>query len=256
MKGLAVCRYGDAEQFSSHPIPGHAVTGDLTARMLGPADYSLWLVELTVAAGAEIRFPAVHGDEALHVRSGAIEVGGRTCPEGGTIVVESAASPVLRANEPTVLLHMGPSEPTRHEPSTDGSTLHVVGPDGWLALSGPGRTSRYYADSTCETCDLTLLYTSRTEPYESPAHSHSVDELIHVVWGSIRLGAYTVEPGDTLAVAADQRYGFRADAGFGFLNYRSAASVQTVDRNDEPIVEGGLVNGFTYVPDGSVDIST
>lgn len=259
MKGLAVCRYDDAEQFSYHPIPGHEVTGDITARTLGPADYSLWLVELTVAAGAEIRLPAVHGDEALNVRSGTIEVAGRICPEGGTLVIESAAAPVVRAVEASVLLHMGPSAPTRHAPSEAGSArskVHVVGPDGWLALSGPGRTSRYYADSTCESCDLTLLYTSRAEAYESPRHSHSVDELIHVVWGSIKLGAYTVEPGDTLAVAADQRYGFRADEGFGFLNYRSAASVQTVDRDGAPIVEGGLVNGFTPVPDGCLDIQT
>lgn len=259
MKGLAVCRYDEAEELSSHPVLDHEVAGEVSARVLGPSDFSLWLVELTVAAGAEIRLPAVHGDEAVHVRSGAVEVAGRASPSGGTVVIESQATPVVRATEPSVLLHMGQSRPSHAEPSgtaSERSSVHVVGPEGRLALTGPGRASRYYADSTCQGCDLTLLYTSRSEPYESPAHSHSVDELIHVVWGSIRLGAYTVEPGDTLAVAADQRYGFRADDGFGFLNYRSAASLQTIVRGNAPIVEGGLVNGFVPVPGGAVDITT
>ena len=257
MKGLEVCRYEDAALSDSHPISGHAVTGPVTARALGPADSSLWLVELSLDAGAEIHLPNVHGDEAVHVRTGEIEVGFRSCGAGGTVIIESEATTVVRATAPSVVLHMGPTDPAatvRQDTGTHRSTIHVVGPDGWLAAASPGRASHYYADSTCEGCDLTLLYTSRDVAYESPAHSHSVDELIHVISGSIRLGAYTVHPGDTLAVAADRRYGFRADDGFAFLNYRSAASVQTIDRDGDPIVEGGLINGFTSVPGGSIDV--
>ncbi|MDW3215566.1 MAG: hypothetical protein R8G01_16320 [Ilumatobacteraceae bacterium] len=257
MKGLAVCRYDETEPSAAHPIDGHVVDGALVARMLGPADYSLWLVELSIEANAEIHLPDVHGDEALYVCSGELDVGGRSCPAGGSVVIESEAHPVVRTAVPSVVLHMGPVEPSatsRSGTAERRSSVHIVGPEGWLAAISPGRASRYYADSTCEGCDLTLLFTSRDRAYVSPTHSHSVDELIHVLEGPIRLGAHTLDAGDTLAVAADRRYGFRADDGFAFLNYRSAASVQTVERGSPPIVEGGLVNGFSPIPDGAVDI--
>jgi len=94
------------------------------------------------------------------------------------------------------------------------------------------------------------MYTSRSERYESAPHSHSQDELIHLLDGEIVLGSYRLGPGDTLAVAADRRYRFNSgDAGFGFLNYRRGPSVQTIDPAAPPRVEGGAANGFELVND-------
>ena len=109
--------------------------------------------------------------------------------------------------------------------------------------------SHYYADSTCPTCRLTLLSVARFGPYTSEPHSHTQDELIHVVSGALALGRQRVEPGDTLAIAAGVRYGFRGDdGGFLFLNYRSDASEQHwPDR--APLTEGGAVNGLERVWD-------
>ena len=88
------------------------------------------------------------------------------------------------------------------------------------------------------------------QEYVSATHSHSTDELIHLVWGELRLGSQTMRPGDTLAVDADRRYGFRSGPdGFGFLNYRRDASEQVVERGSPPRREGGLVNGLTAVMD-------
>jgi hypothetical protein len=128
--------------------------------------------------------------------------------------------------------------------------VHVVGPRGTYAAIEPGRDTHYYADSTCPTCRLTLLYTSRTGEYVSETHSHSTDELIHLLWGEVRLGSQVLRPGDTLAIDADRRYGFRSGPdGFGFLNYRREASQQTIARGSEPRMEGGLVNGLAPVMD-------
>lgn len=252
MKGLSICRHDAAPTTAGHPVAGHAAAGS-TGRVLGPDDYSLWMVELDVPTGGSIELPPVHGDEILYVKRGRLLVDGRACPAGGAVVVESGARPELVAGEPAIVLHMGPSEPAVPTDGLNGpitrepDRVHVVGPDGWLALATPGRLSKYYADSTCDGCRPTLLYTSRDDAYVSPAHSHSVDELIHVVWGELRLGSHRLGPGDTLAVQGDQRYGFRADTGFGFLNYRRDASQQSVVGAAEPLLEGGLVNGFQPV---------
>ncbi len=187
--------------------------------------------------------------------SGEIRIGERVCGSGGAIVIESRCDAIVDVTADARLLHMGPREvdvpsdglngPVDHP----GSQAHVVGPGGWYAASSPGRDSKYFADSTCPTCRLTLLYTSRTEAYVSATHSHSVDELIHVVWGEIHLGRQVLSAGDTLAVEAHRRYGFRAPAGFGFLNYRRDASQQTIERGSPPIMEGAVVNAFDLVGD-------
>src|SRR5262249_54809399 len=96
-----------------------------------------------------------------------------------------------------------------------------------------------------------LLYTSRFFAYEGPIHSHSQDELIHVLRGEISLGSLRAGQGDTLFVAADQPYRFRAGAsGFAFLNYRRAASVMTMRATGETIVENGRATGMKPPVDG------
>jgi quercetin dioxygenase-like cupin family protein len=222
--------------------------------VLSPDEFPLWLVRGTLEPGSSLQWDGTHGDEALHVTSGEVEVDGHVCPTGGSVVVESGVPVNLRARGRANILHFGPADPT---PPTDGfygpaaaerHGVHVVGPGGtWAQVEGP-RDSRFFADSTCPTCRLTLLYTGRDCAYESAAHSHSQDELIHVLKGELQLGAYRVGPGDTLAIAKDVRYRFRSD-GFGFLNYRRDVSHQTIDRDAPPILEGGEYHHFTPVMD-------
>lgn len=252
VKGLSICRYADAPTTVGHPVAGHTADG-AAGRALHPAGYSLWMVELDLPRGGTIGLPEAHGDEIVYVKAGSVTVAGQTCRAGGAVIVESDAHPEVAADEGAIVLHMGSATPGVPDDGLNGpisrapDQVHVVGPDGWLALATPGRLSKYFADSTCAGCRATLLYTSRDDAYVSPAHSHSVDELIHVVGGEIRLGAHRLGPGDTLAVGADQRYGFRADTGFAFLNYRRDASRQTIVQADAPLMEGGLINGFQPV---------
>ena len=130
-----------------------------------------------------------------------------------------------------------------------GRGVHVVGPRGTYARVTDTGDSHYFADSTCPTCRITLLYVGRSFAYESPAHSHSQDELVHVLSGHLELGHRRVEPGDTLAIGAGVRYRFRGgDDGFSFVNYRRGASVQS-QPGVAPLLEGGAVNGFDAVMD-------
>lgn len=255
MGGLDIVDAGASMVLDRHPR-GHATTGGVRVREGSPRSFPLWLVVLELDDGGELRWADVHGDEAVYVRNGALEVAdGRRCPTRGAVVVEADAVTSVRAVGPTTVVHVGPHDPA---PPTDGINgpaepggrqVHVVGPGGTWAVEAPDRDTHYYGDSTCPSCRLTLLYTSRNSTYTSEAHSHSQDELIHVLDGSIRLGNRVIGPGTTLAIAADQRYGFVSDNGFAFINYRRDASTMTTDRTQPPRTEGGEANGLTPVMD-------
>jgi quercetin dioxygenase-like cupin family protein len=255
VKGLAIIEGEQSSIRDAHPVPGHGIEGTARYRLVSPDDSSLWMVRIDADAGSTLQLPTTKGDEAIYVLTGALAVDSERCPEGGTVVIESGARPRIDVVEDSALLHMGPRDPRGPTDGLNGPIqgsadhTHVVGPAGWLAVSDDHRDSRYYADSTCPTCRLTLLYTSRSSAYQSATHSHSVDELIHVLWGELQLGSHRVGRGDTLAIDADRRYGFRTPGGFGFLNYRADASQQTIDPAAPPILEGGLVHGFSP-PDG------
>jgi hypothetical protein len=163
------------------------------------------------------------------------------------VVVEAGAvAHAVAGPEGATVVHTGRWSPVAHGKA--GGHVHVVGPGGTWAREEPGRASRFFADSTCPTCDLTLLYTSRGGEYRSAPHSHSADELIHVLAGQIVVGRNVLGPGATVAVAADRRYAFHSP-GFAFLNYRAGPSAQTVGRSAAPVPEGGEVHGFTPVMD-------
>jgi hypothetical protein len=231
--------------------PAATATGTVKSTQLSPDGFSLRLVAGTLASGSSLRFGGDHGDEVVYVLSGSLAVGDRTCPTGGAVVVESGVPATLVATGLADILHFGPVDADGPvddiggEPAPRGDTVHIVGPGGTWARSDD---TRYFADSTCETCRATLLYTGRSTAYESPAHSHSQDELIHVLHGELQLGATRAGPGATLAIARDVRYRFRSP-GFAFLNYRRGPSYQTVARDQPPILEGGEVHGFTPVMD-------
>jgi hypothetical protein len=216
----------------------------IEARLVSPDDFPLWLVRARMAPEQEITWGTDHGDEAVYVDAGDVELDGRVCEAGGAVVIEAGMPARLVAPVGAGIVHVG-----RHGgPVVGGETVHVVGPGGTYARTGEGRDSRYFADSECPTCDLTLFTTGRSQGHESPAHSHSADELLHVLEGEIVVGRRRLGPGTTIAIHADRRYAFRSD-GFRFLNYRPTRATMTVDRSAPPIEEGPRAHGFDLVMD-------
>jgi quercetin dioxygenase-like cupin family protein len=192
-----------------------------SARRLSPAGFSIFLDLVTLDAGGAIEWGTDHGDDAGYVISGALEVGGRPVPTGAAIVVESGVGARATATEPSTVAHFGPVQPG--EPR--GRTVHVVGPRGRFE-SAPGRPFfRFFADSTCETCDAFLLYSQRDEGWSVTPHSHSADELIYVLDGTVMTGRVANPAGECLAYDAGRRYALAAPAeGFVTLNYRASPS--------------------------------
>ncbi|HUS60650.1 MAG TPA: hypothetical protein VMY34_00545, partial [Acidimicrobiales bacterium] len=216
----------------------------IEARRVSPDAFPLWLVRAELAAGDVISWDVEHGDEAVYVVAGAVEVDARTCPARGAAIIEAGVPATLVATGDARIAHVG----RRNGASSGGASVHVVGPGGTYARVGEGRDTRYYADSECPTCDVTLFYTGRSQAHVSAPHSHSSDELLHVIDGEIVVGRRHLGPGTTIAIQADRRYGFRSD-GFGFLNYRPGLATMTVDRSAPPIEEGPRAHGFDLVMD-------
>ena len=246
MATLEVIQAAEADELDVYPSPTCTVEGTVRCKPLSPGDWPLWGTRATLAPGASLSWDADHGDEAIYVLDGALEMDGKRCPAKGSVIVEAGIPATLTATEPTTIVHFGARSP---QPGS-GVKVHMIGPNGVWAARDEKRDTRMYADSTCPTCTATIFYTSRAEPYVSAGHSHSQDELIHMLWGEINVGRRKLTAGDTIAIPADLRYGFRSGPdGFGFLNYRPGASVQSFERGGPPRIEGGKANGMDEVND-------
>jgi|HubBroStandDraft_6_1064221.scaffolds.fasta_scaffold149401_2 quercetin dioxygenase-like cupin family protein len=253
MKDIAIARA--SELVEGYAAPTCRLRGDGRSSIADLDGFPLWVVRADLAPGARLEWAGPHGDEGLYVMAGELETDGRTCPAGGSVIVEAGAAAVLTAPVGATVVHFGPRDPEPPgdgyygPPSAHGHGVHVIGPGGTYADVGPGRDTRMFADSTCETCRITFFFTGRDEEWRSSAHSHSADEILYLLHGTIHLGSYRLDPGDAVAIAGGRRYAFRSGPdGFAFLNYRRDASEQTI-AGKEPLLEGGRARGLTLVND-------
>jgi hypothetical protein len=196
------------------------------------------------------------------VKSGRLRLAdGRECPAGGVLVVEARSVPAVEAVEPAVVVAMGTVDGVLPAGGPAGSVepgdrTHLIGPRGIAEWARPpAKLTRYYTTSSCPGCRLMLMHSASTRQYGSQVHSHTADELIHVLTGSIRIGSTWVEPGDTLAIPADVKYRFESgDEGYGFVNYRPDAS-HYVAVDGTRHLEAGGGEQFAYTGDGADYVS-
>jgi hypothetical protein len=208
--------------FDGYPVASCELQGSATSSWASPQGYSLWLLRSEVAAGSVLSWSGPHGDEVLYVRSGRIIAGDQPCLAGGMVIIERNALATISVPEQAVLLHFGS---TGTVDSRTGGGVHVVGAKGMYALEDPTHVSRIFADGTCDSCSVHMLFSSRTTKYRSAAHSHTQDEIIHLLDGEISLGSYHLGPGDSVGIPADLRYRFESGpAGYAFLNFSPAKS--------------------------------
>ena len=256
MTQISVTRADDQPVHDEYMAPTTTVDGPSRSRRVSPDDFSLWLVLASIDGPARLRWDEDHGDEALFVKAGSLRVGDRVCATGGVLVVESGVALDVTVDEPAEIVHFGPTAHTppddgpRGAPAADGHRAHVIGPRGYSAREEPTHATRQYANATCPTCRINLFQSSRSEKYRSAAHSHTQDELIHMLGGELVVGGERARPGDTLAVAAGSIYGFQTgDDGYRFLNYSADASSYVPARPGPSKVLQNPVP-FTYSSDG------
>jgi hypothetical protein len=220
MAKLQIVLSADVDGRPEYAAPGN-VDGVLSSKLIAPRDYSLWLCASRLRAGARMQWTADHGDEGVYLRSGRMEAAGREIQPGGGVVLEGGAVLVATAIEPVEVIHAGSWQPA----GMNGGHVHIVGPGGWFASGADrsGVTARWLADSTCPTCRITLFWAGGAPGAggDSAPHSHSQDEIIHILEGNLFLGGRKFEAGASLCIPADVRYKLSGgDEPFAYLNYR------------------------------------
>ena len=232
-------------------------TGVRWSKALSQPGYSLWLCESELEAGGTVRWGDRHGDDAVYVFDGALDVDGRRCPAGGAVIVESGAATVATAVGTTRIAHYGttaddpPAGGPLGPPQPGGHGVHVLGPGGQF-LSGAEYNVKatWFADSTCDTCRCALLRVENEREMKAPTHHHSEDEIIFLIKGGIRMGAYEFGEGTALSIPGNARYGFTGlPGGHTFLNFRRDASQQTNDRSKPSWLETALSQDGVLVGD-------
>ena len=216
-------------------------------------DGSLRLEVVTLGAGESTTWPERHGEAGIYVLEGAVDLDGTTVPTGGAVVLHADAPCHLTAIEPTRLAHFSDLGTVKvAEQPASRRERHVLGPGGWYRSGSPGGSqATWFADSTCEGCDVALFRVERDTPgNRGRGHSHSVDEILYVVEGAIRLGAHEVPTGAAVFIPADTRYAITCgETRHAFLNYRASASIQHYEGDTDPLPENGLGRGGELVGD-------
>ena len=254
MNGLVVEDHMGESEVAEYLYPGVTCSGDCRSARFAPSGFSLQLVRARLEDGASLRWSSTGwGEQVVYVIGGEMLVDGHTCPAGGSIIVEDAIGTVLQTVGKTEILHFGIQRPKPGEADDAGDArspkVAIFGPRGMYATVTDERETRFFADSQGDLA-TTFFLTGRSGRYRSLPHSHSQDEILYVVNGSIFFGKREIPTGSAVAVAADRKYGFvSADDGFGMLNYRRGASYFSGPGDVEPFLEGGAATGMELVGD-------
>ncbi|MCD9624482.1 cupin domain-containing protein [Rhabdothermincola salaria] len=243
---LTITEVDGSPAVAEHPGSCQVSRGARLGPLVTGGDLRLVIVELE--AGATMSWPAEHGEDAVYLLTGAVDVDGAALATGGALVLHAGGPVTLAATEASRLAHFW-STPSSVEDDPPAGR-HLVGPDGW-AVSGSRDASfaTWFADSTCEGCDVTLMKVERDTPgNRGRAHTHSAEEIIFVIDGEIHLGAHPVPAGTAVHIPADTRYAVTCgDRHHAFLNYRAGPSTQHYAGDTEPVPETALGRGGRLV---------
>jgi quercetin dioxygenase-like cupin family protein len=211
--------FEDLTSVSGYAIPSATFTGEATTRFAAPAGYALWMNAGEVGAGSTLSWTADHGDESVYVEQGLVEIDGRRCGPGGTVIVERGVPARLSFLEDSAVAHFGSYEIAPVEGPARPPSVHVL--DAPLSYKG---TTGFFIDGNCESCAISFVRVSGEEAHVGRAHSHTADEIMYVTKGTIRTGRVQLRPGMALAIPADRIYSFRTDEPWEFVNYRDRPS--------------------------------
>ena len=218
------------------------VSGEAASSLFRPDGYSLWLSTAQLGAGTTVTWGDEHGDEAVYVLEGSVTVEGQVCDEGGVAIVEAGVPTTLRADTPTKLIHVGPTDPEPPQgglqgpAAPEGHGTHIISRADSVRV-GDDVAMVNFADATCPTCRIAIFLADARHELTAASHLHSEDEIIHLLSGRLQLGPQVLEPGMSVAIPANVRYGFKTDGPFCFLNYRRDVSSVTVAPGSTPFLE-------------------
>ncbi|MCJ2179421.1 hypothetical protein [Novosphingobium album (ex Hu et al. 2023)] len=220
--------------------------------------FPLELHRIELAAGERFEIGPRGVDTVVYVLTGAIGCGGCSLPAGSSLIAERGASAMIHAGfgGAEVLVFAG-TRAGRGE----GGHVHLLPRDRVPACARMSEQSdtggAIHADSDCPSCEV-WLHENHFSGAEAPgpeeaargAHSHSEDEIIVVLDGSMRLGSKLVGPGTALAIAADTLYSFTPGPdGLSFVNFRAHRPGDIHFAHGPPMSETGIWRAILPQPD-------
>jgi quercetin dioxygenase-like cupin family protein len=245
---------GPAGLLGPYAAPGCDISGTARGSTFRPDGSELWRVVGELPAGAELEWASDHGDQGIYVLDGAIAVDGARVGAGSTVLVEAGVHLAVTVAADSKVVHFGssPIDPAHAGPlgpaAPEGRGIHVIRPDegGRISTGARGANTVYFGDGTCATCRIVLFVVDHpgdVDGHRSSSHSHSQDEIIHVLDGEIHVGPLAVSPGMAVFVPGNVRYGWHTDGPFRFLNYRRDVSEYMRAPGSEPMLETLTVFG-------------
>lgn len=242
----------DVAPVDRYPVD-REVGGTVSAQRLSPDGYSLWMVHASLGEGATIGWSGERSDDVVYVIGGEIEVNGHRCETGSAVVVERDAEARLVARGDSEIVHFGsveaapPTDGPLGPPASGATAIHAYGPDGAF-VSGERENVHavWFADGTCDTCRVQLLEVASPPSADGRGkpHSHTADEIIYLLDGSVRMGSYSFGPGSALSIPGDVRYSLvSGPEGHRFINFRRDVSLQMYGRGGEPLLETAIARG-------------
>lgn len=210
-------------------MPGFAARGAIEARpLIQGGGQSLFLWHYDLEPGAEIRFDKPDHSHLVYVWRGEVTAGDGAAGFDDAIIVERHGEVAVQAvGGPAKLLHFYSPVPSAKDANARGE-VHIRRKKALDRHVYPQSKLTLYADASSESCDI-WFHSGETPDgmfdFVDQPHSHSQDEIIFVVSGSMLVGPRRVGPGTAFAVAADTVYSFTVkEEGLHFVNFRASES--------------------------------
>jgi hypothetical protein len=209
---------------TGYEVPSVALSGVATTRFAAPDGFSQWALTGTVESGGVLEWGTDHGDEALYLESGQIDIDGEICDAGGAVIIERGAPARLEFTTTSSVVHFGQGGEGQPSKRADGdpAQVHVVPPTGVRQLGAPGSGTHVtlFTEASCPGCEIVLFRIVGDDGHIERSHSHSADEIIHVLEGTFQAGRNRIEPGMAIAVAAHTVYGYRTKVPWAMVTCR------------------------------------
>lgn len=239
-----------ADLAEGYGAPSCHLRGPARSALFHPPGYSLWRVVAELAPGTELDWDAHHGDEALYVVDGELEVDGRRAGPAAAVVVEAGVPTSVRATSDCRVVHFGPTDPLPPATGlwgpagTAGRGVHVIPLEDAEEIVSGATLVEYYRDGTCPTCRLVLFSLEGEDGKAGPSHLHSEDEIIHVLDGCLSVAGLEVPAGVSIAIPAGRRYSIRKVGPSTYVNYRRDVCTYTSGTSSDPIEMVETVEGL------------
>lgn len=237
------------------PLPqGLSGSGRAEVYLSGDKDpIHAWLHRL--GKGEKLTIGPMANDCLGYVWEGEVTAGGIRLGAGSSLIAEHGESVTIEGSgdgDALVLTFRG-AGPASH--GRAGGHVHLLPaervPNAGELAGSAGVSGMMHSDSECETCSVWLhenhFGPSKPLPPEMVArgvHSHTEDEVIFIIRGSIRLGQKLFPAGTAVAIAGDTMYSIApGPEGMSFINFRAGTP------SDIRFAAGGSMSETQYWKD-------